>query len=166
MDVVNNSLNPKKNKTESVPLKLHEPSAIGELDVIPFLARHSTREPFNYILQYRGKKILIAWDTGYWPESTWKAIGGIRLDAAFIECTWCGPGAPELELSAPHLCRKTFLQMKRRMEEIGLIDDKTIVVINHLAEQGLLRHDLLEDYWRRDNVRVGFDGFYLSIPTA
>jgi len=82
----------------------------GELDVLTLLPNHNPPTgPLNFVVHGEGATVLLAWDTGYWPEETWKAAEPLRFDAVFMECTVCGPDGKGLKPT--HHTFDTFLEM-------------------------------------------------------
>ena len=89
---------------------------VGELDVFPLLAAHGPGTVLNYVVQAEGKTVLLAWDTGWWPEATWKAVAPFRFDAVSMECTVLGPSGTEL---GGHLTFPVLVKMKERLRALG-----------------------------------------------
>lgn len=79
----------------------------GELEILPVRASHAPKEcALNFLLSGRDEsRILIANDTGWWPEESWELLRGRRLDVAVIEISM-GIRMPYAEERGFHLGAK------------------------------------------------------------
>lgn len=138
------------------------PFEAGELRVLPLPAMHPEIEPSaNFAIQADGKRVLLAWDTGYWPESTWAAARGQRFDAVVMELTVNGPDGPPA--GPHHHDPDSFLRMKQRMASEGMLTDAAPFVTTHMGDNGQLSHEEAVAYWARHGVVVGYDGLLIDL---
>ena len=60
----------------------------GTLELLPLRANHAPGlDALIYVFRRGGKSILIANDTGWLCDESWKLLEGMKLDAAVIEST-------------------------------------------------------------------------------
>jgi len=136
------------------------PLRMGEIEVFPLLGYHSA-STLNYILAHGGRSVLVAWDTGYWREETWAAVGAFRLDAVLMECTLLGPG--EIPADSKHLNFATMKQMRERLTDLGCITPATPFVAAHIGDNGQLTYDEAVAFASPHGITVSYDGFELSV---
>ena len=132
---------------------------LGEIEGLPLPATH-TDDGLNYVLQHGGRCVLVAWDTGLWPEENWRRLHGLWLDAVFMECTVLGPNT--LPRNAKHLCFATLLEMKLRLAEAGCIGPQTPFVACHIGDNGGLTHAEAVAFAAPHGVIVGYDGLEIE----
>lgn len=141
-------------------VKPFESFKAGDLRVFPLMAGHKGGMALNYVISAGGAKVLLAWDTGRWPEETWEAVGKFRFDAIFMECTVLGPSGEEL---GGHLTFQVFLEMKNRLRDLGCIRDSTPYIAVHIGDNGGLTHGEACKLAYPHGVTVGFDGFQIDV---
>lgn len=130
----------------------------GKYTVMPLWANHSREtSPVIYSIACDGKRMLYAHDTGYFPEETWallKTEG--RFDFLSLDCTGC------LALGGDwvdgHMSIGTNVKVAARMKQEGLIDEKTVIVINHFSHNGGQTYDEMLDEAEKHNFIVSYDG--------
>ena len=127
----------------------------GELDVFPLLAAHGPGTVLNYVIRAEGRTVLLAWDTGWWPEATWKAVAPFRFDAVSMECTVLGPSGTEL---GGHLTFPVLVKMKERLRALGCVQDSTPYVAVHIGDNGGLTYAEACDLVAPHGITVGYDG--------
>jgi phosphoribosyl 1,2-cyclic phosphate phosphodiesterase len=133
----------------------------GALKVHSLQANHGSPGCLNYIVQTAGLTALLAWDTGLWSEETWKAASRFHFDAVFLECTVAASGGRES--GSQHLNPETFMTMKNRMAELGLLKPAAPFVSVHIGDNGRRDHDELQALWSPHGVTVGYDGMLVEI---
>jgi len=140
-------------------LRPFQNTQVGELQVLPLAATH-TPDTLNYVIHHRGRTVLLAWDTGYWPEKTWHALAGQQLDAVFLECTTIGP---QEAATRAHLDFATFLRMRQRLLELDSIEPATPFIAVHIGDNGGLTHEEAVAFAAPYGVTVGYDGLELHL---
>ena len=78
--------------------------------------------------------VLLAWIPGIGRRKRWREASGLRFDAVFLECTVIGPQG--LSLAPQHHDLATFLSMKERMNETGLIKETLRSSLSHIGTMG------------------------------
>ena len=137
--------------------------ADGKYGVMPFPASHNGEtSPVFYSLSCGGKKILYAHDTGYFTEEAWKLLKEEgRFDLISLDCTGC------LGLDGHkyvrHMTLPICLDVIGRMESMGLIDGKTVKVLNHFSHNGGQTYDETVAAASKHGVIVSYDGLEIEV---
>ena len=127
----------------------------------PMHANHMpTEKPMIYAIRYEDIWVLIANDTGVFPEEDWKFLEEkkFRFDLVISDCT-----GGLLDYRDGHMSGKFVLETKRRLEALGCVDGKTRYVINHFSHNGRATHAELEAHYNPYGIEVGFDGMELAL---
>lgn len=132
----------------------------GELTVDTLLGNHGPGTVLNHVVRYAGRSALLAWDTGWWSEETWKAVEGMRFDTVISECTHLGPA--EADRESRHLNFATLLEMRSRLIDIGCITRETPWATLHIGDNGGLTYDEAVDFAHPQGVTVGYDGMWVE----
>ena len=134
----------------------------GDLEVFSLHANHHYPSPYlNYVVSAKNVTVLLAWDTGFWREETWRKAANLRFDAVIMECTVISKkGKP---LRPGHNDIETFLKMKERMIRMNMIEQRTPVVAMHIGDNGLVSHDEAQNLMDPHHIKVGYDGLLLSV---
>ncbi len=143
--------------TPFVPLELPE----EDMTFHPLRANHMpTEQPMIYAVRYGKKWVLIANDTGVFPEEDWNYIEEkmFRFDLVISDCT-----GGIIDIRDGHMSGKFVLETKARLEQIGAVDKATRYVINHFSHNGLATHAELEAYYNPHGIEVGYDGMELEL---
>lgn len=129
--------------------------------ITPLKALHDARtSPFIFIIEKGGKAFLHGNDTAYFPEETreWLKNNPIYLDFASLDCTYANNYAEDNEIKSSHMNYQTVLHTIDNLKEIGMIDDKTKLCINHFSHNGDMIYDELCAFAAKDNIEVSYDG--------
>lgn len=134
----------------------------GDLGILPLAANHMTpaAAPLIYVISRHGKNVLIANDTGYFPEESWRTLARVRLDAAVLES--CG-GAGKPELRDGHMGLRTTVACRDRLLELGALVPESPVVANHFSHNCGNSHDELVAAFGAHGIAVAYDGMVLSL---
>jgi len=153
-------------KIKPVELTAGQSFQDDDLTLLPLAAAHANTsggEALNYVLTRDGKSILIANDTGWWPDASWQAIAQVLpLDAAIIECTGgIAPGS--IDWQEFHLGANGALAFRDRLRELGAITDHTAVLVNHFSHNGNPLQCDLEAFFRPHRIQPAYDGLVLNL---
>lgn len=135
----------------------------GQYQVLPLWANHDTASsPVIYSVSCEGKRILYAHDTGVFPENTWKGLREEgRYDLVSLDCTGClGNGQ---DWRDGHMSFGTNLEMRDRMYQEGLIDNKTVIVINHFSHNSIQGYDEMRPWAEKYGILTSYDGMEIEI---
>lgn len=127
--------------------------------VTALLADHNQpEEALMYSIEKDGKKILYAHDTGIFPECTWKALEGKYLDFVSLDCT-----ALSRDWRQGHMGFTAVDEVRDRLKELRCIDEKTVLVLSHLAHYGDFTHEKICEQENPKGYRVAYDGCFYEI---
>ena len=149
-------------KEQNVITHLVEPFVpfdAGDMHVVPVLADHSKDETcFNYVFEISGKRIFHGYDSGWFPEETWRALKKLNLDVAILDCT--NGGMPGTERH--HMSIDGVLKVKERMKQLNIASGETAFVATHFSHNGRLLHHELEEQLIPIGIIVAYDGMRLQ----
>ena len=133
-----------------------------DMEVIPLPASHyfdrPSVQPAIFVIRSGAKWILIANDTGTFPDPTWNFLEEkkILFDLVICDCTYGtrtdGYG---------HMGGKAVLDVKERLEKMGSVTKETKFVVNHFTHNAQNTHEDLEAYFNPHGILVGYDGMEL-----
>ena len=132
----------------------------GDYKVTPLEADHGTQKPVIYLITKDNQTILYANDTGYFPESTWKWLEENKPHIDFVEFDCCYGLLPQV---TNHMGFDTVCDVKNRMVDMGLTDEKTIFCINHFSHNIGSLHNELEKHAEKFGFIVAYDGLEVNI---
>ena len=121
----------------------------------PLRANHIPHETcLIYVVEKDGRRILYGCDSGLYPEETNRALSGLRLDMAVLECTMLAAPAGHGHCSLTEMRRQ-----KQLLTECGAITPDTKVYISHLCHSGGLSSQReIEEAVAGDGIQVAYDG--------
>ena len=130
----------------------------GEMRVLPVRAAHApNQEALNFVLQKDGQTLLVAYDTGWFLEDTWKALAAFQFDLIILDCTH-----GLLDSAEGHLGIKPVLRIRDRLEEMGALKQNTKLVATHFSHSGRLLHKDLCEALEPEGVEVAYDGLIIE----
>lgn len=132
----------------------------GEYRVLSLQANHDPNStPVFYAIEKEGKRILYAHDTGVFYEDVYLKLQDFgRLDLISLDCT----GALRKDYRDGHMCLETNMEVLSKLRQIGVIDEKTILVLNHFSHNGEATYDELLKHTPK-NMIVGYDGLTIEL---
>ncbi len=139
--------------------KSFQPVEIAEYKVTPIEANHKRDEDSHNFIIDDGKSVfLYGTDTGYWFDTTWDYLKGIRLDCLVLECSEGFNPTPY----NGHLDANEFLAVVDRLRRMGTVTTKTKVVTTHHSHNGEGTHAELSAFFEPHGIQVGYDGLVLD----
>lgn len=123
-------------------------------------ARHKTSERSSfYMVEGEGKRLLYAHDSGRFPEETYPMIAGKRFDFVSFDCCF---GKMSAGISG-HMGIPENIQEADKLRQLGCIDEKTMIVINHFSHNcGQLQAELEKEAAPYGFV-VAYDGMIVNL---
>jgi len=124
--------------------------------------KNGAMKPVNIVLHgvkdFMGKSILYGYDSGWFPEETWRALEGYGLDLAILDCT-----TGVISSIRYHMGLKEVIEVKRRIVLRGIADKDTVFIATHFSHNGLLLHDELTAKLFPEGIDVAYDGLLMEI---
>ena len=147
-------------------LKAFETVQAGSYTVTPLPANHMTQdgthEPFVYhIVDGEGVSVYYLHDSGYYSNEVWEYFKRQRA-ADFISFDTTTGGIPTNKYWG-HLGAHEVLEVADEMRETGLIDEKTVCVMNHFSHNGEFLHEELEALAKPKGFKVAYDGMTVEL---
>ena len=134
-NVLKKSVKECKGKLACNEVKPFEPFKVLNYTVTALKATHGTKYPFIYIIEQDGKRLLYAHDTDIFPKETWDYLikNKICFNMISLDCT---EGNRDKMDYCGHMFFGSNKIVRDKMKENGLIDEKTIMVLNHFSHNG------------------------------
>ena len=146
-----------------VSLSEIEPFQIFETEgykVTALLADHDPRSgPLFYLIQKEGKSLLYCHDTGYFPEETWKYLERVRPHCSFVSID-CTNGL--LPYKRGYMGVSAACETVERLKEIGCVEGKTLLCLNHFSHNGGILYDELVPIAKEKGMMVSYDGLEIN----
>lgn len=148
----------KQTRWELFELEAYRTVKIGSHEVTPLKAWHDFKTmPYIYdIANAEGKRMLYGNDTGFFPDETWDYLKEARphYDLVSLDCTG---GVADISYDC-HMNFKMNLEMRRRLYEIGVADERTVFVSHHFSHNGGAVYDDFAPIAEKDGFLVSYDG--------
>lgn len=143
-------------------LEAYHREELGRFTVWPLPANHAPEKgAFLYLLAGGGKRIFIAYDTGWFLEPVWEWLAENAeppLDCVVMECT-AGPG----EGGEEHMGFTEVLKTRDRLAKIGLLRPETLCLTTHFSHTGGLLQSQLEEFFAPEGIAVAYDGMEVTV---
>ena len=130
--------------------------------ILPLEANHNDgTSPMIYAIENDGKKMLYGLDSGLFPQETVDALADNgHLDLAVMDCTG---GTQTKGWKINHMALYTVRQTIDLLRQKGVVDDRTVVVLNHFSHNGGATYDQMVETARADGFLVAYDGMELTV---
>lgn len=140
------------------PYQWHETSTAR---VLPLLARHMEQEEcLLYVIETGGKRLFYGMDSNIYPEQTFQALAGLKLDCAILECTLLTGIAG----STSHCNLTEMFSIQKRLLESGAADSHTKFIASHFSQHnGTLLHEDIEEQIRPHGIEPAYDGMTVEV---
>lgn len=153
------------NRMESHAIKPFEPFMVEGYKITALKAEHGPHTtPVIFLVEKDGKCVLHSSDTGYYPRETWEYLekNKVHIDFAAFDCTEA-LAEKDNDEKGNHMNFATVLHVKKNLEKLGWIDDKTLCCINHFSHNCGLTHKELEELASKEGFFVSYDGMEIEI---
>lgn len=134
----------------------------GDWQIFTLKARHSSPEPLLYLVERGGKRYLHLTDTGLLPEEDYRFLARScrgAIDLITFDCTFLwSPPSP----NGRHMNLQENMQVLARLNELGLVHDRTKCVITHFSHNGNPTEEALKRAEETYGVIAASDGLTLD----
>lgn len=129
---------------------------VGGYEVLPLPANHDpATTPLIYAIQKDGKRLLYAHDTGLFEKGVYDALKDFgRLDLVSLDCT----GAVAKGWRDGHMCLETNAEVIDELKKLGVVDGRTVTVVNHFSHNGMGTHSEIEKAASKLGFVAAYDG--------
>lgn len=116
-----------------------------------------------FLIEKDGKAVLHANDTGYFTEDTWQYLSdNVRhIDLASFDCTECG-NYPNIDKLSGHMNYATVKNVRKKLQDLGFINENTICVLNHISPKGNYNYDEFQKFIGNDGFIIAYDGLEIE----
>lgn len=139
-----------------------KPFNVQDYTVTALKAVHGTSNPYIYLIEKQGEAVLYAHDTDYFHNETWEYLKSKKpyLNIVSLDCTNCtlphGDYYGHMGIDENVKCKDTLI-------ELGLIDDKSKVIVNHFSHNGTHSvYDELVPIAQKFGLVVSYDGLEIE----
>ena len=138
---------------------------IDGFTVKPLAANHhvtgSTEIPLHYIISSKERTILYASDGAWFLKQTWLELLKVRFDAVIFDST-----IGEIEGDRrifEHNSLPMIRHMLKAMQNSGVVDDCSHIILTHLARTLHASHDETEITLKKEGLITAYDGMRLTV---
>ncbi len=137
------------------------PFSCGAYTVTPLPATHSSNDPFLYLVEKNGKRVLHLTDTGRLSEAVYsylakeKPVHLVTLDCTFL---WS-----EAEQVRRHMGLADNAATLKRLEDLGVVNGETKRVITHFSHNSHPSEESLARAEKEYGVIAAYDGMSIEI---
>lgn len=156
MECVNK--NDMHNSADAVLITPFVPFCAEGYHITPIKATHDPKsDPVIFLIEKDGKSFLYSNDTSEYPEESWEYLAkmGKAINVVSLDCT----EAENHTTYDGHLNIWRAIEVRKRMRECGIADDKTMFVLNHFSHNG--KNVVYDDFIKtagENNFLVSYDG--------
>ncbi len=156
-------------KRESISPSVHcqllqpfETVVLGSYTITALPARHMAGDGALFYLIKSDKTFLYAHDTGYFYDEVFEFLAkqNVKLDAISLDCT--NVDIPITD-EGSHMGLNNIERLLKRLTECGIVDGKTVKIINHFSHNANPLQDVLEARVKDYGYEVAFDGKCLEL---
>lgn len=146
---------------------LHEiepfkPFMIEDYKITPLKAAHDPKSgPVIYLIEHDGQAILYAHDTGTLPEETMEFFRNYKgkLSLLSLDGT-CGIIDDDYY---GHMTIPRDRALRKEFEALGIVDEKTVFVLNHFSHNGRVTYDELCEIVKDEGFVVSYDTLEIAL---
>ena len=135
---------------------------LAGVQVTALCANHHTASGetcLNYVFHDDSGSVLIANDTGWWDNETWKLISKFKLDIVFIDSTL---GLANKNGRNGHMGAAVVIEFRDKLKTLGCLKPDSQVFANHFSHNGGGSHSELCSFFEPHGIEVGYDGLTCS----
>ena len=132
----------------------------GNYKVTPLKAFHVTQDDMVYVVESEGKTLLYLHDTGplYDEAIDWLVENKIKADLVSYDCTFAARNGV-----GGHLGLDTATLLRDKFMTLGIIDGKTVNILNHFSHNGQTIYDEFVPIAENNGFIVSYDGMRTDI---
>ena len=131
------------------------PFQMGDKRVFPVRGYHTgvtnAEHSLNYRIEWNGKTLLYALDTGLYPPETLDALKGHPLHLLIMDATF---GSAPCSEGNGHLNGEHFLRQLGALREVGAVTDETRIYATHINHDHDWNHSAYQRFFDESGKRV------------
>lgn len=121
---------------------------------------HNKGDCLIYVIEKDGKTMLYGHDTGIFSEEVFDYLANEKMVFDFLTLDCTGQGLTYE--GGKHMTIYQNVALRERLEKLGLIHDKTLLVASHFSHNGGLNHDEMVKLAESQGVIAAFDGMEIN----
>lgn len=156
---VQKHLNPDSAKLTFLPVKHGDRVMLADgVEMTVFDAKHGAPESQFFAFRNEKFSLLIANDTGWFPENTWDLLKDFKFDTVILDCCH-----QHIDNRGGHLGGDSFLEVIKKLGDQGSVKESTLLVANHFSHNPGMSHEDMCKWFTPHGVEVGFDGMEIEL---
>lgn len=147
---------------EAAEIEAFKTVCVGNYKITPLPANHKLDEnAFIYLIESEDGNILYLHDTGLLFDEVYDHLAkrGVKVGLVSYDCTYV-----ILPSGGGHMGLDSVPYVRKRLEEIGVIDENTVSVVNHFSHNGKLSHGELTAEAEKIGFLSAYDGMVVEVP--
>lgn len=149
---------------EAEEIEAYKTVCVGNYKITPLPANHKHDEnAFVFIIESDEGNILYLHDTGLLYDEVYEYLAkrGVKFGLVSYDCTYV-----ILESGGGHMGLDSVPYVRKRLLEIGVIDENTVSVVNHFSHNGKLSHEELTAEAEKIGFLSAYDGMVVDVPKS
>lgn len=130
----------------------------GDVELTAFRANHGAPDSLFYAFRTKEYSLLIANDTGWFPDESWDLLKTFSFDAVVLDCCYM-----HWDQRNGHLGGDSFIGCFEELRKQGSLKENALLVANHFSHNPNLSHQELCDWLNPRGIEVGFDGMEIEL---
>ena len=130
----------------------------GGVELTACDANHGAPNSLFYAFKSKEYSILIANDTGWFPDRTWDLLKGFSFDLVILDCCYM-----QWEQRSGHLGGESFIACFEELRKQGSLKANARLVANHFSHNPNLTHEELCAWLNPKGIEVGYDGMEIEL---
>ena len=130
----------------------------GGVELTACAADHGAPESLFYAFRSGDFSLLIANDTGWFPDKTWDLLKGFSFDAVLLDCCYM-----HRDQRRSHLGGESFIACLEELRKQGSLKAGARLVANHFSHNPGLSHHELCAWFNPKGIEVGYDGMEIEL---
>lgn len=129
----------------------------GGVELTAFQADHGAPNSLFYAFRTPGFSLLIANDTGWFPDQSWDLLKKFTFDAVVADCCYM-----HVDHRRGHMGGESFVECFKELKKQGALKENARLIANHFSHNPNLTHDELCAWLEPLGIEVGFDGMEIE----
>lgn len=130
----------------------------GDVELTALQANHGAPDSLFYAFRSKDYSLLIANDTGWFPDQSWDLLKNFSFDAVIVDCCYM-----HRDHVQGHLGGETFVRVFEELRKLGALKENACLVANHFSHNPNLSHEELCAWLNPVGIEVGFDGMEIGL---
>ena len=130
----------------------------GGVELTAFQADHGAPDSLFYAFRTQEYSLLIANDTGWFPDQSWDLLKKFSFDAVIADCCYM-----HWEQRRSHMGGDSFAACFKELEKQGSLNSGARLIANHFSHNPNLTHEELCAWLEPQGIEVGFDGMEIEL---